>query len=250
MAMAAPVTQPEREARPPVAPVTLVQFPLIWGRNVSPFTLKLESWLRLAEIPYTTRATTELGRAPRHKLPYIEDGGQVIGDSSLIIAHLKASRGIDPDAGLSAHELAEALALQRLLEDHLYYVIGYSRWVDPEGWASVGPAFFESFPAPLRPPARLLVRRRMARLLHLQGLGRFSRDEVYASGRDDLRACAELLGERPFFLGERLTTIDAVAFGFLANILLVPVETGLKRMAQDLPNLVAWTEAMEAGLSA
>jgi glutathione S-transferase len=246
-----PVAQPEREeSRVAPAPVTLVQFPPVWGRNVSPFTLKLECWLRLAEIPYSVRATTDLASAPRRKLPYIEDDGRVIGDSSLIIAHLKESRGIDPDAGLGERELAEALALQRLLEDHLYYVIAYSRWIDPDGWASVGEAFFESFPAVLRPPARLLVRRRMARLLHLQGLGRYSRDEVYAMGQADLRACAELLGDRPFFLGERLTTLDAIAFGFLANVLLVPVETELKRIAQALPNLVAWTEAMEAGLSA
>jgi glutathione S-transferase len=88
----------------------------------------------------------------------------------------------------------------------------------------------------------------MGRLLHLQGLGRYGRDEIYAMGRADLRAAADLLGDRPFFLGERLTTIDAVAFGFLANVLLVPVETELKRIAQDLPNLVAWAEAMEAGL--
>jgi glutathione S-transferase len=250
MAVAAPVAQSERERRPAPAPVTLVQFPLVWGRNVSPFTLKLETWLRLAEIPYSTRETTELRTAPRHKLPYIEDDGRRIGDSSLIIAHLKATRGIDPDAGLSARELAEALALQRLLEDHLYYVIAYSRWIDPVGWASVGEAFFEGFPPLLRAPARVVVRRRMARLLHIQGLGRYSRDEVYAMGRDDLRAAADLLGDRPFFLGERLSSIDAVAFGFLANILLVPIETELKRMAQDLPSLVTWVETMEAGLGA
>ncbi len=51
-------------------------------------------------------------------------------------------------------------------------------------------------------------------------------------------------------MGDRLTGIDAVAFGFLANILLVPVETELKRMAQEFGNLVGWVEAMEAGLNA
>jgi glutathione S-transferase len=61
---------------------------------------------------------------------------------------------------------------------------------------------------------------------------------------------SDLLGDRPFFLGDRLSSIDAVAFGFLANVLLVPIETELKRMAQDMPSLVTWVETMEAGLGA
>jgi glutathione S-transferase len=236
-------------ARAATAPVTLVQFPPVWGRNVSPFTLKLETWLKLAEIPYTVRHSTDLGKAPKRKLPFIEDGLVAIGDSSLIIEHLKATRGIDPDAGLSDRERSEALALQRMFEDHFYYVLMYSRWIDPEGWASVSEGFFASFPAPLRPFGRMYMRRRIRRLLHDQGLGRHHQREIYAMGRDDLQAAADYLGDRPFFLGDRLTTMDAVAFGFLANVLLVPVETELKRSLQDLPNLVAWVESMEAGLA-
>jgi glutathione S-transferase len=64
-------------------------------------------------------------------------------------------------------------------------------------------------------------------------------------GRADLEALSILLAERPFFVAERPTTIDAVAYGFLANLLLVPIETDLKRAATGLPNLVAWTDAME-----
>ena len=32
--------------------IRLHQFPPVFGRNVSPFTLKLETWLRLARLPY------------------------------------------------------------------------------------------------------------------------------------------------------------------------------------------------------
>ena len=48
----------------------------------------------------------------------------------------------------------------------------------------------------------------------------------------------------------RPTTIDATAYGVLANILLVPVESELKRSAATFANLVAWTEAMERSLAA
>ena len=119
------------------------------GRNVSPFGLKLEARLRLADIPYTVEPSTSLGKAPKGKLPYIKDEGRLIGDTTLIIEYLKASRGIDPDAGLGLREWAEALMLQRLFEDHFYFILTYSRWIDEAGWSTLQPAFFGSMPFPV-----------------------------------------------------------------------------------------------------
>jgi glutathione S-transferase len=232
------------------APVTLFQFPLVWGRNVSPFALKLETWLKLAEIPCNIQDTMSFGKAPKGKIPYIQDGDELIGDSSLIIEHLKATRGIDPDIGLSERERSESLALQRLFEEHFYFILVWSRWIDPAGWAVTREVFFQPLPALVRPVARAGAQYKVSRMLHQQGIGRHRPDEIHALARDDLRAIAGLLEERPFFMGDRLTGIDAVAFGFLANILLVPVETELKRMTQEFGNLVGWVEAMEAGLNA
>lgn len=47
--------------------IRLHQFPPVFGRNVSPFTLKLETWLRLAGLPYEVIATRNPGRAPKGK---------------------------------------------------------------------------------------------------------------------------------------------------------------------------------------
>ena len=230
------------------APVTLVQFPPVWGRNISPFALKLEAWLKLADIPFEVRTSTRFGKAPKGKLPYIVDGGRAIGDSTLIIEHLKATRGIDPDEGLSAPERAQALALQRLIEEHLYFAVVYSRWLDEEGWPLFADAVFGRLRQPFRRVGEFWYREYVRKMLHLQGLGRHSRDEIYALARADLEAMAELLGDKPFFMGDRITTIDASAYGCLANILLIPLETELKRIAAGLPSLAAWCEAMEQGL--
>jgi glutathione S-transferase len=231
-----------------VAPVVVVQFPDLWGRNVSPFGLKLEAWLRLADIPYTVEPSTDLRKAPKGKLPYIRDEGRLIGDTTLIIDYLKASRGIDPDAGLDPRERAEALMLQRLLEDHFYFILVYSRWIDEAGWATLQPAFFGRLPFPARRFAARHFRRRVKRMLHLQGLGRHRPAEIYAMARQDLEALADYLGDRPFLMGEQLTSIDAVAYAFLASILYLPFETELKRIAHEFPTLVTYCEAMEQGL--
>ena len=230
--------------------IKLYQFPPVFGRNVSPFTLKLETWLKLAGLPYQVVALRNPGQGPKGKLPFIEDDdGSLVADSSLIIEHLSRRRGIDLDAGLGPGERAQALALQRLFEDHLYFVVVWSRWLDPEGWRSFGPALFQGIPPPLQQAIAAFVRRRLRQDLRAQGLGRHSPAEIYAMGRADLEAIAILLGARPFVFGERPTTIDAIAYGFLANILLVPIETELARIARGLPTLVAWTEAMERRLA-
>ena len=231
-----------------VAPVVVVQFPDLWGRNVSPFGLKLEAWLRLADIPYTVEPSTSLAKAPKGKLPYIRDEGRLIGDTTLIIEHLKSTRGIDPDAGLTEREYAEALMLQRMLEEHFYFALVYSRWIDEAGWATLQPAFFGHVPFPVRQVAATYVRRRIRRMLHLQGMGRHRPSEIYAMARNDLQALADYLGDRPFLMGEQLTTVDAVAYAFLASVLYLPFETELKRVTQGFPTLVTYCEAMEQGL--
>ena len=48
--------------------------------------------------------------ASKGKLPYIEDGDEVLADSGFIVLHLK-----DMDTGLNPAELALSVAMQRLL---------------------------------------------------------------------------------------------------------------------------------------
>jgi glutathione S-transferase len=230
------------------APVVLVQFPPVWGRNFSPFTLKLETWLRLARVPYTVRYQRNPTFSPKGKLPYIIDRNRRVGDSGLIIEHLKRSRMIDPDAWLEARQLAQSLTLQRMFEDHLYYSLVYSRWVDPEGWAAMTKVVAAIFPAPMDRVMGPFLRRRITKRLREHGQGRHSPREIYAMAREDLAAASIMLGSRRFFMGEQTSTIDAVAFGFLSNILLVPMETELRRIADDFPNLRRFCEQMDLGL--
>ena len=229
--------------------IKLYQYPPSWGMNVSPFTLKLETWLKLSKLDYQIIAKRSPGSAPKGKLPYIEDtDGTRIGDSSLIIEHLKRTRQIDPDHELTERQRAEAICLQRLFENHFYFIQSYSRWIDPVGWDIVRPVFFRFLPPGLRGLVAASVRRGVKRALHEEGLGRHSQTELYAMGREDLRAIAVHLGNRPYFFGDGPTTIDTIAYGFLANLYFVPVETELKRIGLEFDNLRLYCERLGQGL--
>lgn len=241
---------PETTTTAAGVPIRLYQFPPVWGRNISPFTLKLEAWLTLAGIPFEVVEVTNPARGPKGKIPFIDDDGEVIGDSALIIEHLERTRGVSLDSGLDPQVRAEALALRRLFEDHLYFIGAYSRWLDPEGWRTVKPALFAHVPPGVRDVLGALVRRKVRRDLLGQGILRHSQDEIYAMAEDDLAAVSVILDDGPFFFQGRPGTLDCTAHGMLANILLVPVETELKRICARFANLELFCKAMEQALEA
>lgn len=76
-------------------------------------------------------------------------------------------------------------------------------------------------------------------------MGRHSEEEVFELGKTDLTARSDFLADKPFFMCEQPTTLDATAFGFLVNVLGCPMESPLKAHAKQLKNLWAFCERMK-----
>jgi glutathione S-transferase len=180
-------------------------------------------------------------RSPKGKLPVLRDGRTVVCDSSAIVAHLQQRHGAEMPASLREPDAGARLALRRLVEEHLYFVLLWTRWLTDEGWAITRPAFFGTLPVL---PA--LVRRKMRRDLLGQGVGRHRADEIVARGREDLDALAQFLGTQRFFGGDEPGAIDATIYAFLANLLWVPLDLPLRRHLAAQPALVAYCERLRA----
>jgi glutathione S-transferase len=226
--------------------IRLHQFPPAFGLpNASPFCMKVETYLRMAGLPYECARGANPFKAPKGKLPYIEDEGALVADSTFIVDHLKRKYGDPLDRDLSATERATALAYQRLLEENLYWAAAYSRWIDEAGFSKVREAFFGKMPLPLRVVIPALARRGVRAQLRGQGMGRHSREEIYAIGCRDITALADFLGARPYFMGEQPTSLDASVYAFLANLLWVPVASPLKSHARRFPQLESYCTRMK-----
>lgn len=213
--------------------------------NASPFCMKVEVWLKLAGLEYEVKAELAPNTAPLGKLPYIEDGERVIPDSSTIIEELAKAHGVDLDAGLAAQQKAAAHAFRKMLEEHTYWGMIYARWIDPEYWPAFREAFFGKLPPGVRGAVAAMVRRKLRRDLHGQGLGRHARDEIYRRTELDVDALSSYLGANPYFMGERPTRVDATVYAFLANMWEIALETPLKAMVGKHRNLVAYCERMK-----
>ena len=228
--------------------IRLYQFPSLWGLSTaSSFCLKLETYLRMAGLDYEVAVETNPGKAPKGKLPYIEDGDTVVADSSMVIDYLKGAYGDPLDSHLKPGDRAGVHALQRMIEESLYWTVMYSRWVDADGWRLFGPALFGFLPWPLKAVVPRLVRSRVAKSISAQGTGRHSQEEVYAMGAADIGALAGALGSKPYLGGEAPASVDASAFGLLAQILLAPIESPLKSHAQGFASLTGYCERIRDG---
>jgi glutathione S-transferase len=221
--------------------------PGAWGLpSVSPFCLKLEVWLRLAKLEYTTVVDATPFGAPKRKLPYIEHEGKRIGDSGFIIEHLEQRYRCGVDASLSASERGAAHALRRLAEENLYWVMVYDRWVVDGNWRIFRDVVLGGVPAPVRPVVAVVARRGVRAQLKGHGIGAHTRDEIHAIGRRDLAAIADFLGDKPYLMGASPSSVDASVYGLLVNIMNAPIATPVKDDARRRANLVAYVERMAA----
>jgi glutathione S-transferase len=199
----------------------------------------------MAGLPYRCDNRANVMRAPKRKLPWIDDDGTVVADSSFIVDHLKARYGDALDGRLAPLQQATALAFQRLFEENLYWAVLYTRWVDAAGWAVTRPAFFGTLSAPLAWIVPPLARSGIVKELRGHGMGRHTAAEIMQIGCRDLSAVAELLGNQPYMLGAEPSSLDATAYAFLANVLWVPVDSALQRHARSRPQLEAYCQRMK-----
>jgi glutathione S-transferase len=226
--------------------IKLYQFNPAWGLpNPSPFCMKVETYLRMVGLPYETINGALSFKAPKRKLPYIEDGTQVVADSGFILEYLKKTYGDRLDGNLSDAEKAIAHALRRLFEENLYWVALYSRWMEESIYSKTRRLFFGALPPIMRELVAGRVRKGIQKALYAQGIGRHSRDEIYETGNADLTAVSVWLGEKPFLMGSAATSVDAIAYSLLANILVPPLKSPLKDHGISLPNLWAYCERMK-----
>lgn len=225
--------------------ITLYSFPPLGNLpSLSPFCFKLETYLKLAGLDYKTVYPAMPGKAPKGKLPYIEENGRTIADSGFIIDHLEAARGGGLDAGMGEAERAVALAFRRLFEENLYWGLVYARWLDEANWPQAKRVLFGKAPLPIKLIGPPLARRAVRKEIMGHGIGRHSREEIYRIALADLKAASAFLGDKPYFMGDRPRTIDATAHAFLAPFLFAEGDFPIRAEMERLTNLKAYCERM------
>lgn len=209
----------------------------------SPFVTKTMVQLAMAGLDYQTAPAMPTD-SPKGQLPFIDDDGARIADSTFIRAYLEDRYGFDLDEGLTLVERAHAWAIERMVEDHLRGPMVCARWLIPENFAK-GPArWFDAAPAEHRDAMRAELLAAVTANLRAQGAARHTPDEQVDLGVRTFEALNALLGDKPFLFGDRPTGTDAVTFAMLAGILTPYFDSPLRDAAERYPALVAYTARM------
>jgi glutathione S-transferase len=213
--------------------------------EISPFVTKTEVQLKMAGLDYRKQRAMPPA-SPKGQLPFIDDGGQLIADSTFIRAHIERKYGFDFDEGLDLEQRAQAWAFERMIEHHIYFGVVGARWVDPVNFAKGPSHFFDGAPEDKRDRLREDAQFRVAENYLISGLGRHAPDDDVDLAARSLRALSVQLGDKAFLMGDRPCGTDATAFAVVAGLLSPFFESELRRRAEGFGNLTAYVDRMMA----
>ncbi|KAI1386148.1 uncharacterized protein F4822DRAFT_431021 [Hypoxylon trugodes] len=228
----------------------------------SPYVTKLEARLRFAGLSYKTDAGS-LKAAPKGKIPYIEcndlssssanqqESSQpkiLLSDSALIPRTL-SEWGVLPDlnGSLDPVKRSHDAGLIALLENKLYFYHAKERWI--QNYYTMRDYALWSIPYPIRVLVGLMIYRNTTAMLHGQGTGRFTDEEIAESRREIWELFSALLtvsrsnskgGDTdPFWVlgGDQPTEVDTCLFGFISSVALCTAAPDSRKVVESLPVL-------------
>lgn len=227
--------------------ITYFQFQPGFGvPNASPFCMKGEILLKMAGLEYRSETMDDPRKAPKGKLPFLIDDGTEIADTALIQRHLQNKYGVDFDDGLNADERATSHAMARMIEERLYWVTLYSRWIDDHNWPIIKDFWFGSMPPIIRNLVPIIAQKQVKTGLQAHGIGRHAVPDIYAFGAADLAALSTQLGDKSFMFGNKPSGLDAIAYPIITNGLIEKLPGPLLEAAKSHANFEPYVRRCEA----
>jgi glutathione S-transferase len=197
--------------------------PLLYDLNDSPFCLKARICLQLKGVPFR-RVTLTLARRrelrrlnPLGKVPVLIDGREVIADSSRIARYLERHHPEPSLIPADPQARAYALLLEEWADEALYFVVGAFKWLNPENReAALANTVTELTRGVLRPIVGRLIARNIRRRYAAWGYTAATLGELEDRMRENLAHLATLLSGRRYLLGAGPTLADVATFAQLA----------------------------------
>lgn len=224
--------------------ITLYSFgPLFGLPDPSPFCMKAQMLMKIAELDFKVDKGG-FNKAPKGKQPYLEDAGEVVADSTFIRFHIEKKYGFDFNAGLDSRDNGVAWALEKMCEDHLYWVLIMERWNNLDNFNRGPRVFFDAAPAPIRPLIAAMIRKKVIKATKAHGLGRHSVQEVHQLAKKAIDAVADILGDNKYVMGDKVCGADATVYSFIAALSCAHFESPVIAMIESHKNLVNYHDRM------
>ncbi|CAJ0598119.1 unnamed protein product [Cylicocyclus nassatus] len=224
--------------------VYLYQFPRAKALpNLSPFCLKIETFLKANKIPYEA-CPVLMGRSQYGLLPFVELNGEHIADSQIIMDRLAKHFSVKQLD--NPKDRAIARAIDRMADNHTFLVQYQYKLIDNDN------GFFETafrdagFPEAIlpiiMPPIGYLMRRKASQRI-AGGIGKLSDENYKDLLRKDYDTYQTLLGQQKFMFGDEISAADCTLFGQLATTVYLPINCYAKDvLKEEYPALVQYCD--------
>jgi metaxin len=180
-----------------------------WGlASSSPHCLVAQAALKFAGVPYSTSTPSDSFTSSTER-PVLSIGDTVYTGSAQILEHLKSKHALD--SRLDSRQVARAYAFQCMIEDRLLRAWRYNMFVDDSNFVSATKPIVTKG-APFGSAFLMSHQRRSAVRKSLEGVT----ESCLRCVPQCYAALSALLGDSPYFCGDRPGSLDAVAFGHLA----------------------------------
>lgn len=214
--------------------------------DASPFVVKVIAYLKINKIDHeVVNDSNNLQKAPRGKLPFIEDNGTIIADSYAVIEHIKKQYNADLDHHLDDDQKALAYILARALDEDFYWLLVYSRWYEDDNWPALKFAFFDSMPVPLKWLIPIIARRSVKASLFKQGVSRRDKKELVQLAEKSLHSYSQLLADKAFFFGDKPCSLDVVAYSHFAQLTMTNLDSWLNDIGKQHSNIVEFCQRFD-----
>ncbi|CAJ0598118.1 unnamed protein product [Cylicocyclus nassatus] len=224
--------------------VYLYQFPRAKALpNLSPFCLKIETFLRANKIPYEV-CPLLMGRSQYGLLPFVELNGEHIADSQIIMDRLQKHFNVKQLD--NPKDRAIARAIDRMMDSHTFLLQYQYKLIDNDN-SLVEIAFRDGgFPEAILPiivPPMAYMMRRKASQKVAGSIGKLSDDNYKDLLRKDYDAYQTLLGQQKFMFGDEISAADCTLFGQLATTIYLPINNYAKEvLKEEYPKLVQYCD--------
>merc|ERR1711988_1337491 len=222
--------------------------------SISPFCLKLESWLKLHGIKYQNVDHKCKHRSKKGMLPFIELNGEEIADSNMIIETLSKKFDKEMPAELTQDQKNVQRAMVAMVENHLHWTIVYWKSKDVDNILKGYKLNLQSAIGS-KAPASLLnfyfkytFCRKGMKKVRSNGMGVHTAEEIENFGKKDLQTLSEMLGDKEFFFGDEPAMLDLVVFSHVAQLVMVDKEYACPLrdyLEADCKNLVGLVNRMK-----
>lgn len=185
------------------------------GPSFFPHCVKVETFLRLAKIPYVVHFTNDVSISPNNRLPFIVHNGTVLADGEFIIQYLTEQFNVQIDDSLTSQEHAKGLMIRRMVETSINYGLNRTTFVDyPRYMADMFSKEYQLEPV----MSNILVRGMRSatiKVLNAVGYGDLSQEQYEMEFLRDIQSLESFLQNKPFLFGSSPSSYDCSVYAWM-----------------------------------